>query len=215
MLLLSVIASIAAGGTAFAAQPSPVVDNPQVRVTITSTPPGGVTPMPGDSTNRILIYLDAGTEQVTYKDGRREKRSFQAGEARWSPAGLERSTENTGGRPFRIVQADLKTPGGPIRFGALDPVRVAPKSYRVVLDNPQARVLHVRIGAKQKVPLHEHALNRIVVYLTDAHMQVTEEGGKMIDTVMKAGEVRFSGTGKHSEENIGAGAVEVVVVEVK
>ena len=140
---------------------------------------------------------------------------FRAGEARWSPAGGKHTSENTGGKPFRVVEVELKTEGHPVRFGALDPVRLAPNSYRVVIENQQVRVLHVRIGSKEKVPLHEHSLNRVVVYLTDGDTRVTDGAGKTTEATAKAGEVRWSGTARHREENLANSPFEVVVVELK
>jgi hypothetical protein len=137
--------------------------------------------------------------------------NLDSGDARWVPAGSPR----TAGEASRTVQVELKGTGKPAAFGKLDPVRLAPKSYRVVLDNPQVRVLHVRIGAKQKVPFHEHVLNRVVVYVTDSHMRIVDGAGKATEAATKAGEVRWAGPGKHSEENLAPGDFVVAVVEVK
>ena len=38
------------------------------------------------------------------------------------------------------------------------------------------RVVRVRLGAHEKAPLHEHILNRVVIYLTDQNTRMTADG---------------------------------------
>ena len=52
-------------------------------------------------------------------------------------------------------------------------------------------------------PLHEHQLNRIMVYLTDATIRVTGADGKSEVQTHKAGDIATGSAGKHSEQNIG------------
>ena len=197
------------------AQPQPAIENDQVRVLVVTDEPHRQSALHEHSMNRVLIYLDAGTEKLTYQGGRVDDLKFQAGEVRWSAAGGRHTAENTGNKPCRIVEMELKSQGRSVQPPALDPVRLAPKMYQVLIDNPQVRVLRVHIPPKQKVPLHEHVLNRAVVFLTDQHARVTEEDGKANEATAKAGEIRWAGKARHSEENIGAKPIEVIVVELK
>ena len=50
------------------------------------------------------------------------------------------------------------------------------------------RVTRVRFGPKEKSALHEHTMDRVVVYLND------QQSGK-------AGQFRLNGPAKHTEEN--------------
>jgi hypothetical protein len=59
-----------------------------------------------------------------------------------------------------------------------------------MFDNPQVRVLRVTIPGKAKVPLHEHARNRVVVYLSDAAVRITSDTGVAAESRVAAGEVR-------------------------
>lgn len=197
------------------AQRSVPVENDQVRVLDVTSPPHRKGGMHEHAINRVMIYLTPGTNQLTYEDGRVKNLRFQPGDALWDAAGGRHTSENTEDAPFRVVEVELKGPGRPWSPAKLDPVRVAPQSYRVVLDNPQVRVLRVRIDGGRKVPLHEHSLNRVVVYLTDQRMRVTSATGEVTEAVAKAGEVRWAGTGRHAEENLSTKPFEVVVVEVK
>jgi quercetin dioxygenase-like cupin family protein len=214
MLLMHLAYGIALVGAALAA-PAPIIDNEHVRLLLVTNQPGVKSPLHAHTMNRVMIYLDPGQARSTDAGGRAENLQFRAGEVRWSPAGGKHTSENTAGKPYRVVEVELKTPGRPVLFGTLDPVRLAPRSYKVLIDNPQVRVLRARIEAKQSVPFHEHALNRIVVYLTDAHLRVKDESGKITEATAKVGDVRWAGVGKHSEENAAAKSFEVVAVEVK
>ena len=82
---------------------------------------------------------------------------------------------------------------------ALDPVRVDPNDYKVEFENGQVRVVRVKIAAHQKVPLHEHLLNRVVVCLTDQNGTMTTPDGKTATAQHKAGEVSWGGPTKHRD----------------
>jgi quercetin dioxygenase-like cupin family protein len=197
------------------AQRTTVLDNEYVRVldvTETSTTEG----RPHEhATNRVMVYLTAGRQQLRYADGRREVLDFRPGTALWSAAGGVHTSQNTGGAPFRVIEVELKKAPGRAVVPALDPVRVAPRMYKVVHDQPQARVLRVTVPAGASVPLHEHTPNRVVIFLTDGHLQVTGDSGERTELRATAGEVRWSGAARHREQNLAAETFEVVAIELK
>jgi uncharacterized RmlC-like cupin family protein len=202
------------GLTPLAGQRPAVIENEQVRVLDVTSPAHRKSGLHEHGRNRVMIYLTAGTNRLEYEDGRVENLTFQPGDALWSPAGGRHTSDNPGGRPFRVIEVELKTAGAPFQPGPLDPVRLAPQWYRAVLDNPQVRVLRVTVPAKAKVPLHEHERNRVVVYLSRAVVRVTSESGTA-ESRVSAGDVRWAGTARHSEENLSDEAFDVVVVELK
>jgi hypothetical protein len=63
--------------------------------------------------------------------------------------------------------------------------------------------------------MHEHQLNRIMLYVTDAAMRVTSSDGKVEMTPRKAGDIAQGGAAKHSEQNTTDKPVEVIVTELK
>jgi quercetin dioxygenase-like cupin family protein len=197
------------------AQLAPLIYNDQVRVLDVTTPAHRKSGLHEHAMNRVMIYMTAGTNRLEYEGGRVENLKFRPGEALWSTAGGKHTSENPGEQPFRVIEVELKKPGAPFHPGALDPVRLAPQWYKVTLDNPQVRVLRVVIPGKARVPLHEHARNRVVVYVSDAVVRVTPEGGAPAESRVAAGEVRWAGTAKHTEENLADKPFEVVVVELK
>lgn len=120
-------------------------------------------------------------------------------------------------KPVTIVEIELKKPAdaGKGLSAALDPVKVDPKHYKVELENGQVRVLRVKIGPGESAPLHEHALNRVVTYLTDQNFRVTTADGKTETVTHKAGEVSWGGPAKHKETNVSDKPFEAVVTDLK
>jgi uncharacterized RmlC-like cupin family protein len=198
-----------------AAQTPPAIDNDQVRVLVVTDQPKHKSTLHEHKVNRVMIYLDAGTDRITYEDGRVEDVKFRANEIRWSPAGGKHTSENIGERPFRIVEVELKNAGGPFAPPTLDPPKLWPTFFRIPIDNQQVRVLVARVPARQNMVLHEHSLNRVLVNLTDQHFRVIDESGKAVEISAKAGDVHFAKSNKHSEQNLSDQPFEGVVVELK
>ena len=210
-LLLALILSSAAFG-----QSATNVDNDRVRVlSVVDSPGKRGGNFHEHKMNRVMIYLDEGSDKLTFQDGRVQEIKFKAGEVLWSPAGGMHRSENISGKPFRIVEIELKGEGKPFTTGKLDPVKVAPENYKVIIDNPQVRVLRVKIPAHGKVPLHEHSVDRVAVYLTPFKLRVTPETGAPAESSGPEAEVRFAGPLRHIEENISDTAFEVIAVELK
>ncbi len=180
------------------------VDTPQARAYIATLLPR--TPSPsrtGHATNRVLIYLDNGV--MTRKEGNDAVQNieFHRGDVRWRPASGAYVAENISDHTIRILEVDLKgKPAGPAPVSKLDPVVVDAKHYKVEFENDQVRVLRVHYDAHDKGESHEHFLNRVVVYLND-------------QTGAKADEVRMSGPGTHTEQNIGDQPADRIAVELK
>jgi hypothetical protein len=179
-------------------------DTPQARVYIATLPPH--TPVPartGHATNRVLIYLDNGVMTRQDGSGPAQKIEFHRGDVRWRPASGAYVAENTGDQAIRILEIDLKGgPTGPARGSKLDPVVVDAKHYKVELENDQVRILRVHYAPHDKGELHEHILNRVVLYLND------QPGAK-------AGDIRMSGAGTHTEQNASDQPADRIAVELK
>jgi quercetin dioxygenase-like cupin family protein len=198
--LLTVFVAVATWGQT----PSDVkIDSPQARVLVVTEQPNHPSAMHEHPMNRVMIYLGGGQMLRTTPDGKTEKIEFKAGDVRWSPAEGRHKTEYIAGRPFQLVEIELKNkPQAPIPMSAIDPLQADPKHYSLEFENEQVRVLRVRFGPHEKGVLHEHALNHIVVYLTD------QARGK-------TGEVRLDGQMTHTEENPLDHAVERIAVDLK
>jgi quercetin dioxygenase-like cupin family protein len=193
------------------------IDNDQARVIKVVDQPHAKGQPHEHKLNRVMIYLTPGRQEITPQGDKTTAVEFKAGDVKWSPASGMHVSEITSDQPVTIVEVELKKAGEPAGKvnTALDPVKVAPRDYKVEFENSQVRVVRVKIGAHQKVPLHEHVLNRAVVYLTDQNGTMTTPDGKTETAQHKAGEVSWGGPTKHREENLRDGPFEAVVVEFK
>jgi len=97
---------------------------------------------------------------------------------------------------------------------AQDPISSNPKVYSLVFENDVVRVLHVGVAPGQKTVVHEHPDNAVVVF-TGSKMRFTGPDGKTQDAAMKPNDAMWSPAGKHFGENIGSGAIDGVIVELK
>ena len=97
---------------------------------------------------------------------------------------------------------------------AHDPVKVAPKAFKVLLENDRLRVLEVRVNPGRKLPMHSHPAY-LVYALTPHKVRVTFPDGKTKEVEIKAGEVLWSEGMSHAVDNIGATEVHVLNIELK
>jgi len=210
---------LAAAAAALFAQESKVpIDNDQVRVLVVNEQPHRKTRLHDHKVNRVMIYLEPGKQEFEYPESKKKNvLTWKAGEAKWSPAGEKHIAEIVSDKPVTIVEVELKKPGDPAKkaTGPLDPVKLDPREYKVVFENEQVRVLHVKIGPAASTPVHEHVLNRVVAYLSDQKLRVTSSDGKSDIVEHKAGDVSWGGPAKHKEENLNSTPFEVMVVELK
>ena len=206
--------AVAAG---LAAQsPNTPIDNDQVRVLQVTDQPHAKTQPHEHKLNRVMIYLTPGQQAITPQNGKKVDLKYKAGEVKWSPASGTHVSEVTSDAPVRIVEVEVKKDGDQAKAvnTPLDPLKVDPKDYKLEFENAQVRVIRVKMAPHRKVPLHEHQLNRVVVYLTDQNGSMTADG--KTDTAQhKAGDASWGAPTKHSEENLLNGTFEAVVVELK
>jgi quercetin dioxygenase-like cupin family protein len=181
-----------------------LLETPQVRVvqvTEASHKPG----RPHEHwSNRVLFYRDSGHMTLNEPDGRVQDIEFTAGDVRWSRAGSPYIAENLTENPIRIIEVELKGkgPGAPAPVTKLDPVAVDARHYKTEFENEQVRIMRIHFGPHEKSVVHEHILNRVVIYLNDQGAQ-------------KAGDVRVAGAATHTEENAGDQAADRIAIELK
>jgi quercetin dioxygenase-like cupin family protein len=199
------------------AQTPPAIDNDQARVVTAHDEPHVKHAWHEHKFNRVMVYLNAGEQEIITKDGKKTTLKFQPGDVKWSPATGLHTSEVTSSSPVNIVEIEAKKPGDPSKSAAtaLDPVKVSPSVYKVEFENPQVRVMRVKFPPHGSVPEHEHALNRVIVYLTDQDSKITTPDGKVDESKHKAGQASWGGPARHKEENVLDTPVEVIVVEFK
>lgn len=211
------LASLFAAVALLAQDPRVPVENAKVKVLKVTQSPRVKTRLHKHDVNRVMIYLQPGKQTIDYQGSKAVTLNWKAGQALWSPAAGLHIAELVSAEPVTIVEVELKNKGvkETVSGSALDPLKVDPKHYRVEFENDQVRVIRVRIGAKETVPMHEHSLDRVVVYLTDQDFTITGADGKAVHAVHKAGDVGFSAPATHKEENLSDRPFEIVVVEIK
>ena len=222
-------AQAAQGAAQTVSQPS--FENDQV---IINAPHPGV-PVPGSTRlmhdhklNRVMVYLHPGGEVLNYLDGHVVDLKWQAGEAQWSPASgphysvippeLDpRVWKTPAFTTPMIVDIGIKKPGypGKVVGTALDPLRVDPKDFALVLENSQVRILRLKLGPRQSAPMHEYTLNRLMVYITDQNVRETSPEGKAEITRHQDGSATWSGPSKQKIDNLTDKPLETVIVELK
>lgn len=109
--------------------------------------------------------------------------------------------------------------GATATAAAQDPVKVDPKHYQVLFEDPQIRVLRITYGAHEKSVMHQHPVGTCAIVVTAAHIRFHTPDGQFTDTTFKAGDVTCTpagpGTAKHNPENLGSVPFGVVLVERK
>ncbi len=203
--------------TLFAQDPRVPIDNGKVKIIKVTQGPHLKTKLHKHDMNRVMIYLQPGRQAFDYQGAKQTMVTWRAGEALWSPAGGMHIAEIVSDQPVTIVELELKNQGvkEKVKGAAADPLKVDPKHYRVEMENDQVRVIRVKIGPRESVPMHEHSLDRVVVYLTDQEFRITGADGKAVEVKHKAGDVGFSAPATHKEENLSDKPFEIVVVELK
>ena len=202
-LALLLTAGLRAQGAPAPAAIANKLDTPQARVYVATLLPHTPSRSPnGHATNRVLVYLDDGV-MIRQEGDDRETIAFHRGDVRWRPASGAYVADNTSDHPIRILEVDLKgRPAGPAPVSQMDPSVVDARHYKIAFENDQVRVLRVHYDAHDMGALHQHMLNRVVIYLND------QPGAKTDD-------VRMSGPGTHTEQNASDQPADRIAVELK
>ena len=117
----------------------------------------------------------------------------------------------------RQILALLATLGVDFDALAQNAPTVAPRSYRVVLENDRVRVLEYKSRPGMGVcgqGMHSHP-DHVTVSLTGAKLKVTTPGGKPTFENIPAGAIFFGPTEIHSAEIIGGLGTRSYIIELK
>jgi uncharacterized RmlC-like cupin family protein len=199
------------------AQTAPAIDNDQAHVVVAHDQPHAKGKLHEHKLDRVMVYLQAGRQDFVSADGKKTTLTFKAGDVKWSPTAGMHTSEIVSDVPVTIVEVEVKKPGDPAKkvTTALDPPKIDPKHYKIEFENSEVRVIRVKFPAHQGAPMHEHQLNRVVVYLTDQNTRLTLPDGKVEMATHKAGEASWGGPAQHKEENLTDSLFEAIIVELK
>lgn len=84
------------------------------------------------------------------------------------------------------------------------------------IDNDQVRVITAHDEPHVKHALHEHKLNRVMVYLTAGEQDIITQDGKKTTLKVKPGDVKWSpASGMHTSEVTSGSGLNIIELEVK
>lgn len=194
-----------------------VIDNNYVRVVDAVDPPHNRSALHEHKTDRVMVYLTKCDTRIGLPDGRIENQHWNPGTVAYSPARGPNTSENPNDEPCKIIEIELKPGSGRVAVspGALDPVKVDPKHYKIEFENDRVRVLRARYGPGEQGALHEHARDRVTVFLTDSELEIVTPDGKRDVRRGKKFDVSWGTVSRHSEKNLSSAVFEVIAVEMK
>lgn len=166
--------------------------------------------------NRVMVYLQPGQQRFTYQDGRQPVVSdWKAGQVVWStPTGMHAGEVLD--HDFNIIEVELKNKGTDKPLTSdLDPPKIDPKQYTVEFENPQVRVVRVKVGPHGTTPMHSHTTDRVTIFLTDQKFEAEDQAGKVTTAEHKAGDIAWGTPLAHKERNLSDQPFEAITVEIK
>jgi quercetin dioxygenase-like cupin family protein len=98
---------------------------------------------------------------------------------------------------------------------AQDPVKVAPKNFKVLLENDHVRVLDFHSKAGEKIPMHSHPGYVAYSIVGSGKTTFTFPDGKTTEVPARAGQATWRDAETHATEYAGQGETHVVLVELK
>jgi beta-alanine degradation protein BauB len=164
--------------------------------------------------NYVTVGFTTDHSKYTFPDGKTSDDRTKAGGVTYAKA-LAHAYENLAGTASESIMVELKKPGAAAAAKiTLDPVKLDPKHYTVVLENDQVRVLRAKYGPHEKSVMHEHPAS-VAVFMTDSHVKFNLPDGTSQDVISKAHDATSSDAGKHLPQNLGDKPLEVMVIELK
>lgn len=105
---------------------------------------------------------------------------------------------------------------------SLDALTAAPRFHRLLFENDRVRVLEVRIGPGQFVPVHTHCWPGAVYVMRASDFLRRDGEGNLLFDSRTAGPPPATATAQwtdalppHSVENIGSGEIVLITTELK
>src|ERR1035438_10166934 len=120
------VAVLISGG--LLAQTPATIDNDQAHVVVAHDQPHKKGAPHQHKLDRVMIYLQAGRQDITPVGGKTNTLEWQAGGVKWSPASGMHTSEVVSDNPVTMVEIEVKKPGDPSKAitTPLDPLKVDP-----------------------------------------------------------------------------------------
>jgi hypothetical protein len=190
-----------------------VFENDRVRVLHFNEPGHSKLPMHSHP-DYVAVGFTTDHSKYTFPDGKTSNERTKADDVTYSKA-ITHAYENLSDAASESVMVELKEPGAAAAAKTrLDPVKLDPKHYKVVINNDQVRVLRAKYGPHEKSVMHEHPAS-VAVFMSDGHAKFTLPDGTSQDNNFKAHGATWADAGKHLPENVGDTPFGVIVIELK
>jgi uncharacterized RmlC-like cupin family protein len=202
------------------AQTTVSTDNERVRILTAIDRPHQPTALHKHEFNRVMIYLDDGSQDISVQGAPVEHHQWKAGDVVWSPGGPLHVSENVGSADLHIIEIEIKKPAPsapPVRKRNLDPLAIDASHNKLIFENDQVRVFRSTREAGGREKWHEHAgAGRAVVLLSPIAARIESANGQESPMSGARGDTFWTGGYiKHRAANIGSRPYEMIVVEVK
>lgn len=107
----------------------------------------------------------------------------------------------------------MKTIAAEESVASLDPLKIAPRNYRLLMDNARVRVYEVTIRPGEKIALHSNGPSVIYVF-NDGRLKHTYPDGKVRETDAVKGTVIWDDAETHETENVGETDIHSLKIEL-
>ena len=190
-------------------------ENDRVRVLESALKPGAKENE--HSHPNYVTYVISGGKVRNHSGGTVSLGEFKTGEVLFRDARTHWS-ENIGKTTTQVVMfelRDVKDAGEPYKISLdMDPVKLSPQFYKVLVDNEYVRVLEYRLKPGQKEPKHSHPCG-VVYYLTGTTWRTSSPDGKTTESETTAGTVVWRDPITHAAENVGKTDARAIAIEFK
>lgn len=96
---------------------------------------------------------------------------------------------------------------------SVDPLKIAPQNYRLLMENGRVRVYDVTIKPGEKIALHTIGPSVIYVF-NDGRLKHTYPDGKVRETDAVSGTVVWDDAETHETENVGETDIHSLKIEL-
>lgn len=96
----------------------------------------------------------------------------------------------------------------------IDPVKVSPRNYRVLLENEHVRVLEMNLTAGEADKMHSHP-SETVYFISGGRVRVHLPDGATPELELPDGFVMWHEAWTHRIESIGTSDIKAIIVESK
>ena len=157
----------------------------------------------------LLLYLTAGTLDITPRAATRTAIAITPGEVKFEPDGVQ-EIRNGGSSPVRVLRVEFDGRGSQETWGRTG----LSTHYKVLLENEYVRVYDIFIPATSNEPQHTHK-DRIVVCLAGAELTHLFPDGRTEVSTLKTGEIVWRKGSTHVGQNHSANDFHAIAIEPK